>query len=76
MHDGFNNRYSFALKKVHVVLLSLSPKQLLEDQLKKNKKEMVEKKSGEKSMVAIEKKEKKIKNKRPRKMHVWPNKAN
>ncbi|XP_075499288.1 uncharacterized protein LOC142537678 [Primulina tabacum] len=36
-HDGFRNRYSFVLKKETIVLLPLSPKQVLEDRLKKRR---------------------------------------
>ncbi|XP_073031248.1 uncharacterized protein [Primulina eburnea] len=38
-HDGFKNRYSFVLKKESIVLLPLSPKKVLEDQLKKKKRD-------------------------------------
>ncbi|XP_073019393.1 LOW QUALITY PROTEIN: uncharacterized protein [Primulina eburnea] len=48
-HDGFKNKYSFVLKKESIILLPLSPKQVLEDQLKKKKRDEVEKKSEQKS---------------------------
>lgn len=44
MHDGFKNKYSFILKKEPIVLLPLSPKQVLEYHLNKKKREMAEKK--------------------------------
>ena len=34
MHDGFTNRYSFTLKKQPITLVPLTPKQVMEDQLK------------------------------------------
>ncbi|XP_073054076.1 uncharacterized protein [Primulina eburnea] len=55
-HDGFKNKYSFVLKKETVVLLPLSPKQVLEDHLKKKKRDEAEKKSEFKSEVALENK--------------------
>ncbi|XP_073033848.1 uncharacterized protein [Primulina eburnea] len=56
-HDGFRNRYSFVLKKEPIVLLPLSPKQVLEDQLKKKKRDEAEKKSELKSEMKNEGKE-------------------
>ncbi|XP_073061780.1 uncharacterized protein [Primulina eburnea] len=44
-HDGFKNKYSFVLKKETVVLLPLSPKQVLEDHLKKKKRDEAKKNS-------------------------------
>ncbi|XP_075489516.1 LOW QUALITY PROTEIN: uncharacterized protein LOC142528360 [Primulina tabacum] len=43
-HDGFRNKYSFVLKKEPIVLLPLSPKQVLDDQLKKKKRDDTKKK--------------------------------
>ncbi|XP_012853107.1 PREDICTED: uncharacterized protein LOC105972678 [Erythranthe guttata] len=37
-HDGYTNRYSFIIKKQPMTLVPLSPKQVLEDQLKIQKK--------------------------------------
>ena len=36
-HDGFTNRYSFTIKKQPISLVPLTPKQVLEDQLKMQK---------------------------------------
>ncbi|XP_073061851.1 uncharacterized protein [Primulina eburnea] len=55
-HDGYKNKYSYVLKKETIVLLPLSPKQVLEDQLKKNKRGEAEKRSEQKSEIAIQKK--------------------
>ncbi|XP_075521546.1 LOW QUALITY PROTEIN: uncharacterized protein LOC142554754 [Primulina tabacum] len=55
-HDGYKNRYSFMLKNDSIVLLPLSPKQVLEDQLKKKKRDEAEKKSELKSEMAFENK--------------------
>ncbi|XP_073300502.1 uncharacterized protein [Primulina huaijiensis] len=55
-HDGYKNRYSFVLKKESIVLLPLSPKQVLEDHLKKKKRDEAEKKSELKSEMAFENK--------------------
>lgn len=33
-HDGFTNRYSFTLKRQPITLVPLTPKQVMEDQLK------------------------------------------
>lgn len=43
-HDGFTNKLSFVLRKQKVVLIPLSPKQVLEDQKKKKEKMRAEKK--------------------------------
>jgi hypothetical protein len=44
-HDGVTNRYSSKMNGRHITLVSLTPKQIYEEQLKLNKKKMVEKKS-------------------------------
>lgn len=62
VHDGFKNKYSFILKKEPIVILPLSPNQVLEDHLKKKKREMTKKKSEE-SEEAIEQKVKRKKKK-------------
>lgn len=62
-HDGFSNKYSFTLRKQNVVLLPMTPKQVLEDQVsKQKKKEMAGKLSEQKSEMTIEEKEKEKKN--------------
>lgn len=53
VHDGYKNKYSFMLREEPIVLLPLSPKNVLEDHLKKKKKELAEKKSDRKSEVAM-----------------------
>ncbi|XP_073016269.1 uncharacterized protein [Primulina eburnea] len=55
-HDGFKNKYLFVLKKETIVLLPLSQKQVLEDHLKKKKRDEAERKSEIKSEVALENK--------------------
>ncbi|XP_073061788.1 uncharacterized protein [Primulina eburnea] len=57
-HDGFKTRYSFVLKKEPIVLLPLSPKQIMEDQRQKKKRDEAERKSEKKSSVALNKQEK------------------
>jgi hypothetical protein len=70
-HDGFTNRYSFTLKKQPITLVPLTPKQIMEDQLKLQRsnetkrekakkieikrKEESEKKEREKNIVQSEK---------------------
>lgn len=49
-HDGFTNRLSFVLRKQKVVLIPLSPKQVLEDQKKKKEKLRAEKKRKKRVM--------------------------
>jgi hypothetical protein len=44
-HDGVTNRYSSKMNGRHITLVLLTPKQIYEEQLKLNKKKMVEKKS-------------------------------
>jgi hypothetical protein len=44
-HDGVTNSYSSKMNRRHITLVSLTPKQIYEEQLKLNKKKMVEKKS-------------------------------
>lgn len=64
-HDGFTNKISFVMGEQKVVLLPMSPKQVLEDQKKKREKDSAEKKEEKKSDVALEerKEEKKIERK-------------
>ncbi|XP_073139094.1 uncharacterized protein [Henckelia pumila] len=57
IHDGFKNRYSFTLKKEPIVLLPMSPKQVLEDHLKKKKKEEAGKKKADKKIYMAQKSE-------------------
>ena len=33
-HDGFTNRYSFVMKKQPITLIPMTPKQVIEDQMK------------------------------------------
>ncbi|XP_073063956.1 uncharacterized protein [Primulina eburnea] len=70
-HDGFKNRYSFVLKKEPIVLLLLSPKQIMEDQRGKKKRDEAERKSEKKSEMALEKKKEMAKNKIPKKDGSW-----
>ncbi|XP_073046069.1 uncharacterized protein [Primulina eburnea] len=69
-HDGFKNRYSFVLKKESIVLLPLSPKQVLEDQLKKKKRDETEKRSELKSEMAFENKNEEAEKKSDRKSEL------
>ncbi|XP_073017830.1 uncharacterized protein [Primulina eburnea] len=75
-HDGFRNKYSFVLKKEPIVLLPLSPKQVLEDQLKKKKRDEAERKSELKSEMAFEKKNEMAKNKSDKKIEIAIQKKN
>jgi hypothetical protein len=45
MHDGVTNRYSFEMNGRPITLISLTPKQIEEEQLKLKKEKMVEKES-------------------------------
>ncbi|XP_073031256.1 uncharacterized protein [Primulina eburnea] len=47
-HDGFRNIYSFVIKKEPIVLIPLSPKQIMEDQREKKKRDEAEIKSEKK----------------------------
>ena len=58
-HDGFTNRYSFTTKKQPISLVPLTPKQVLEDQLKIQKEK---EKREEKRQRPREKKKKREKN--------------
>ena len=42
MHDGVTNKYSFEMNGRPITLVSLTPKQIYEEQLKLNKENMVE----------------------------------
>ncbi|KAL5570316.1 hypothetical protein UlMin_026891 [Ulmus minor] len=61
-HDGFTNRYSFTRKKQPITLVPLTPKQVMEDQLKLQRSSEKKKEKGRKA--EIEKKEFKKKRKR------------
>ncbi|KAL5540185.1 hypothetical protein UlMin_043734 [Ulmus minor] len=61
-HDGFTNRYSFTLKKQPITLVPLTPKQVMEDQLKLQRSNEKKKEKGRKA--EIENKEFKKKKKR------------
>jgi hypothetical protein len=54
-HDGFTNRYSFTLKRQPITLVPLTPKQVMEDQLKLQRSN--EKKKEKERKAEIEKKE-------------------
>ncbi|KAL5573988.1 hypothetical protein UlMin_023585 [Ulmus minor] len=54
-HDGFTNRYSFTLKRQPITLVPLTPKQVMEDQLKLQRSN--EKKKEKERKSEIEKKE-------------------
>jgi hypothetical protein len=56
-HDGFTNRYSFTLKRQPITLVPLTPKQVLEDQLKLQRSN--EKKKEKERKTEIEKKDNK-----------------
>jgi hypothetical protein len=58
-HDGFTNRYSFTLKRQPITLVLLTPKQVMEDQLKLQRSN--EKKKEKERKAEIEKKKKKRK---------------
>jgi hypothetical protein len=58
-HDGFTNRYSFTLKRQPITLVPLTPKQVMEDQLKLQRSN--EKKKEKERKVEIEKKKKSLK---------------
>jgi hypothetical protein len=60
-HDGFTNRYSFTLKRQPITLVPLTPKQVMEDQLKLQRSN--EKKKEKERKAKIEKKEFKKKKK-------------
>jgi hypothetical protein len=55
-HDGFTNRYSFTLKRQPITLVPLTPKQVMEDQLKLQRSN--EKKKEKERQAEIEKKKK------------------
>lgn len=75
-HDGFTNRYSFTLKRQPITLVPLTPKQVMEDQLKlqrsnekkkekdrkaeSGKKELKKKKESEKNIDQSEKERERI----------------
>ncbi|KAL5540267.1 hypothetical protein UlMin_046308 [Ulmus minor] len=50
-HDGFTNRYSFTLKKQPITLVPLTPKQVMEDQLKFQRSNEKEKEKGRKAEI-------------------------
>lgn len=63
-HDGFTNRYSFTLKRQPITLVPLTPKQVMEDQLKlqrSNEKKKRKRKEGRKWKKRVEKKGKREK---------------
>ena len=45
MHDGVTNSYSFKMNGRPITLVSLTPKQIYEEQLKLKKRKMVERKA-------------------------------
>jgi len=63
-HDGFTNRYSFTLKRQLITLVPLTPKQVMEDQLKlqrsneKKKKKRKKKRKEKKGRSKLKKKKK------------------
>jgi hypothetical protein len=45
MHDGVTNRYSFEMNEKPITLVSLTPKQIYEEQLKLRNEKIIKKKS-------------------------------
>jgi len=60
-HDGFTNRYSFTLKRQPITLVPLTTKQVMEDQLKLQKRKKgrpkLKKKKERKTLIRVKKKE-------------------
>jgi hypothetical protein len=63
-HDGFTNRYSFTLKRQPITLVPLTPKQVMEDQLKlqrSNEKKKEKERKAESGKKELKKKRKREK---------------
>ena len=64
-HDGFTNRYSFTLKRQPITLVPLTPKHVMEDQLKLQRSNQKNKEKERKAEIE----KKKVKKKRKREKH-------
>ena len=69
-HDGFTNRYSFVIRKQPISLVPLTPKQVLEDQLKMQRASEKRKKKRERPRLRGKKKKREKKRKRKMKKRV------